>query len=402
MKTTSCYQDGSSLTIGLWAWALVVFASWGGAWGKDFAPIDQLPVVQELPNPFVMDDGSPVRSKEDWARRRAELKESILYYEYGRMAPPPGNVRAEVLSSTANDQLGAVEKKILLTMGPGSKVSTHLELTIPTGKGPFPVIITGDLGWGKKPLPIQGMVAKRGYILAEFDRTEIAPDSKDRTQGVYPVYPEYDWGAVSAWAWGFHRVVDYLITQDYVDASRIIVTGHSRGGKATLLAGATDDRIALTAPNNSGCGGAGCYRFQAEKSERIEDILKNFPFWFSPRFGQFIGKTDRLPFDQHSLKALVAPRALLSTEALGDLWANPEGTQQSHLAAKEVFNFLGAGDRIGIYYREGKHEHNEGDWTVLMDFADRVLLHKTVERKFDELAYPNSRPAYKWTMPKGE
>ncbi|HEX2971675.1 MAG TPA: hypothetical protein VHP11_05050, partial [Tepidisphaeraceae bacterium] len=340
-----------------------------------------------------------VRSKEDWARRREELKSAILYYEYGRMAPPPGNIKAEELSSTTNDQSGFVEKKILLTMGPDHKVSTHLELTIPSGKGPFPVIITGDLGWGKIKTPIQSLVIKRGYVLAEFNRTEIASDSKDRTQGVYPVYPQYDWGALSAWAWGYHRVIDYLVTQDYIDPARIAVTGHSRGGKATLLAGATDERIALTVPNNSGCGGAGCYRLQAEKSERIDDILKNFPYWFSPRFGQFIGKTDRLPFDQHSLKALIAPRALLTTEALGDLWANPEGTQQSHLAAGEVFDFLGASDRIGIYYRPGKHEQNEADWTVLLDFADRVMLGKTVDRKFDQLPFPNLPRPYHWATP---
>src|SRR5205823_14582644 len=130
-----------------------------------------------------------------------------------------------------------------------------------------------------------------------------------------------------------HRVVDYLSTLDVIDKKHIAATGHSRGGKAALLAGATDERIALTAPNNSGCGGAGCYRFQADKSEDITAILKNFPFWFEPRFHEFIGRIDRLPIDQHTVKALVAPRALLSTEALDDLWANPKGTQQTYLAA---------------------------------------------------------------------
>src|SRR5262249_28075764 len=159
--------------------------------------------------------------------------------------------------------------------------------------------------------------------------------------------------------------------------------GHSRGGKATLLAGATDTRIALTAPNNSGCGGAGCYRFQGEKSEDIAAILKNFPFWFQPHFAEFIGHEDRLPFDQHTLKALVAPRALLSTEALGDLWANPSGTQQTYLAAREVFAFLGASEHIGIVFRPGGHEHNAEDWTTLLDFADRQLLGKSSTRLFD-------------------
>jgi hypothetical protein len=97
---------------------------------------------------------------------------------------------------------------------------------------------------------------------------------------------------------------------------------------------------------------------------------------------------DRLPFDQHSVKALVAPRALLSTEALGDLWANPEGTQRTHLAAKQVYEFLGATDKTAIYFREGKHEHNADDWNVLLDFADKTFFNRAVERKFDNLAFP--------------
>jgi hypothetical protein len=161
-----------------------------------------------------------------------------------------------------------------------------------------------------------------------------------------------------------------------VQTNHLAVTGHSRGGKAALLAGATDERIALTAPNNSGAGGAGCYRVQGPKSEALERITKVFPFWFESRLAEFGGKIDRLPIDQHSVKALVAPRALLTTEALGDLWANPSGTQQTHLAAREVYAFLGAADKIGIAFREGGHEHNLADWQVLLDFADRQWFGK--------------------------
>lgn len=365
---------------------------------KELPPADQLPAIQQLPDPFLFNNGSRVATRDDWARRREELKALVLYYEYGHMPPAPGNVKATELSSSVNQETGAVEKSLLLTMGPDNKISTHLDLTIPRGQGPFPVIITGDLSWGKIKDPIPAHVVKRGYILAEFNRTEIVPDSKERT-GAYAAYPEYDWGAAAAWAWGYHRVVDYLLTRDDVDRARIAITGHSRGGKATLIAGATDERIALTAPNNSGCGGAGCYRFQADKSEDIAAILKNFPFWFQPNFKDFIGRVDRLPFDQHSVKALVAPRALLSTEALGDLWANPEGTQQTYLAARHVYDFLGASDKIGIYFRQGKHEQNEQDWLVLLDFADRVFFGRMGNRRFDELAFPNSQRHFFWTAP---
>jgi dienelactone hydrolase len=366
---------------------------------SNFLPVDQLPAIAELPDPFLRPDGSRVRTKEEWTHQRKGLLARVLHYEYGPLPAVPEKVSAQEVKTEEYEPRLAVEKQYLLKMGPKNAVQTNLFLTIPTLKrGPFPVVITGDLGWGRVKPNIIRQVAERGYILAEFSRVEIAPDSAEKA-GVYSAYPDYQGGRLAAWAWGYHRVVDYLLTRDDVDKKHIAVTGHSRGGKTALLAGATDERIALTVPNNSGCGGAGCYRLQAEKSEDIAAITKNFPFWFAPHFTDFIGKIDRLPFDQHTVKALVAPRALLSTEALGDLWANPKGTQQTYTAAKEVFDFLGAGDRIGIVFREGKHEQNADDWNVLLDFADKQFLGKKIERRFDALAFPDAAKGYTWKAP---
>ncbi len=350
--------------------------------------VDQLPSIKELPDPMVFRDGSKAQSIEDWPRRRAELKALIQFYEYGHLPPAPGNIKAVEINAQKHPTLPATENRLKLEMGPNQQLALFLDLTIPDGAGPFPVIIRGDLCWGKVKPEIMEAVIKRGYILAEFDRTNLATDKKNVPYALNLAYPDHDPSALAAWAWGFSRVIDHLHTLPMVDKSRIAATGHSRGGKAVLLAGAMDERIALTVPNNSGCGGAGCYRLQAAKSEDIGAITKNFPFWFVPRFQQFIGQVDKLPFDQHSVKALVAPRALLTTEALGDLWANPSGTQATHLAAKPVYEFLGAPDKIAIYFREGKHEHNLDDWNVLLDFADKVMLGKTVDRKFNNFAFP--------------
>src|SRR6185437_1970277 len=127
-----------------------------------------------------------------------------------------------------------------------------------------------------------------------FDRTAVAPDKNDRSTGVYPLYPGYDWGALAAWAWGFSRVMDYVSTRQDVDRAKIIVTGHSRGGKATLLAGALDERVALTVPNGSGAGGGGCFRVQYPLTETLQAIETRFPYWFAPQFAQFIGHVDQL------------------------------------------------------------------------------------------------------------
>lgn len=360
--------------------------------------VGSLPVITELPDPFLQKNGRRVQTPRAWKAQRRALLDLILRDEYGTLPPKPSRIVGTETASLPLKEGFADQKEIRLTIGDNDLIQTRLLLTVPKGKGKFPVIVRGDLCWGQVKPEIAAEIVKRGYALAEFDRTEIAPDSAER-RGVYAAYPDYHGGRLAAWAWGYHRVVDYLLTRREIDKGKIIVTGHSRGGKATLLAGAIDERIALTVPNNSGCGGAGCYRLQAAKSEAISDIVRNFPFWFQPDFGAFIGHADRLPFDQHSVKALIAPRALLTTEALGDLWANPHGTQQSHLAAREVFRFLGAEDKLGIVFREGTHEHNAADWDALMDFADLQLRGRSVTRRFDAFAFPETPSPYSWRAP---
>jgi hypothetical protein len=377
---------------------LLVLGLAGSVWCQAHPSVDKLPPLAELPDPFLKPDGARIQRRQEWNDHRKTLLDVVLHYEYGTLPPAPDQVSGTELSAKKIEKTGATEKEILLAMGPEAAVRTHLILTVPPGKGPFPAVIRGDLGWGRVNANIVADVTQRGYILAEFSRVEIAPDSRERG-GLYAAYPAYQGGRLAVWAWGYHRVVDYLYSLKEVDRERIAVTGHSRGGKTALLAGATDERIALTAPNNSGCGGAGCYRLQADKSEDIAAILENFPYWFQPHFGDFIGRVDRLPFDQHTVKALVAPRALLSTEALGDLWANPKGSQQTYQAAREVFDFLRVPERIGIVFRPGPHEQNAQDWAALLDFADQQFFGKKVARRFDQLDFPDAPSGHSWKKP---
>lgn len=365
-----------------------------------------LPSVKELPSPFTFADGSPVKSPEDWPRRRKELLGLFLKYEYGAL-PPPSEVKAHMDAaahpSTQPSLSSATEEQLTLTMGPKGEVTTKLLLTIPPTtaehKPPFPVIVRGDLCWGRVKPEILQEVVSRGYILAEFDRTMIAADKIGRGNGVYAAYPDFDGGCLSAWAWGFSRVTDYLLTRPDVDAKRVVFTGHSRGGKACLLAGALDERAAIVVPNGSGCGGAGCYRIQPPKTEDLARITHVFPFWFEPTFNEFAGHEDHLPFDQHELKACVAPRALLETSAIGDVWANGPGTQATHEAAAEVFQFLVVPQRLGIHWRPGKHEHNLVDWTALLDFADAQFTGKAPAQNFDQRQFADQAKAYSWKAP---
>lgn len=232
-----------------------------------------------------MNDGTRLETKADWATRREEIKAMILYYQYSHMPPAPKNIVAKELSSAVTYNGSATKKHILLSMGPERQVKINVGIIIPKGKGPFPVILKNDRCILN--VPIAEEIVNRGYIVADYVRTNLDPDNKDTVGPAQSAYPDYDWATLAVWAWGGMRVIDYLVTLDIVDKERIAFTGHSRGGKTALLAGALDERIALVVPNGSGCGGAGCYRIQAEKSETLDDITKpsRFAYWFHPRLG---------------------------------------------------------------------------------------------------------------------
>ncbi len=358
-------------------------------------------VVGELPNPFVFIDGSNVTCQNDWPRRRNELLDVCVDIEYGGLPPASDSTALEILHvSQIRWMPGAqfVSSRVVCRgVNPFSFVMT---LHIPEGQGPFPVVLTGDACWRYVTDKLAIDVVNRGMILAQFNRVEIAPDmnNSERDQGIYPIFPG-EYGALAAWAWGYHRCVDALFCHESVDAGRIAIVGHSRGGKTTLLAGATDERIALTSANGSGAGGAGCYRWQGPSSEHLSDSLRAFPYWYGPKLPDYLGRETELPFDQHYLKSAIAPRALLTTEALGDLWANPSGTWQTHLATREVYRFLGVGPNLAIHYREGEHEHNDEDWRCFLDFMEWQLCGQTRPSGLDQNPFPEQPSAFGWTAP---
>ena len=366
-----------------------------------------LPSIKELPDPFLMDNGSRVTNRSQWMAQREKLKEKFQLYEYGHL-PPSSPVKVHNLSDDSIMIIGnrrIIKQIVHLKTGPNGALSFTINIFMPVnGKASFPVIINGDLCWGSlqnrlKPEELLSLV-ERGYIIAEFDREKFAPDKNIRNQGVYPLYPDYDCGALAAWAWGFHRTIDYLLTQQYTDKNRICVTGWSRGGKAALLAGAMDERIALVAPNCSGTCGSGPLRYVDIGGEKIDNIAIRFPYWFNSNFQNFLGNNrDKLPLDQHTLIAMVAPRAYLCTNGFKDSWANPKGTAQAHLAAREVFVALGVENKMGIFYADSGHDHNMDKWTALLNFTDMVFYGNKAAYDFDSIPFPNLEKAYSWSRP---
>ncbi len=351
-------------------------------------------VTTKLTDPFWHPSGQRLRTPREWAAHRQHLLVPLLALQYGELPPAPAcPVQSELLHrATLRDMQGAALYSLRVHAAHLGSPHFALQVWAPSGNGPWPVVLSGDACWHYATDRVKALVLERGYCLAQFNRVELASDTQ-----MSPVSPAH--AAIATWAWGYHRCLDALLQLDFVNPSQIAVVGHSRGGKAALLAGATDERIALTSANNSGAGGAGCYRWRGQGAETLADIVQTFPHWFNPRLAEYANNEHLLPFDQHFLKALIAPRALLTTEALDDLWANPEGTWQTHQAALEVYRFLGAEQRMAIHWRMGGHAHTLQDWSALLDFADSEFRNTAKQRQAQANPFLTLPRAFGWASP---
>ncbi len=365
-------------------------------------PVDALPELDQLPDPFAMRDGSRVRTPADWRRRRAEIIAMLAHYEYGHTPPPPDNLRAVDVSTTSVLQGRGRLRRTTLEMGPDHRVRVRIGIYLPTRPaGPVPVLLSVEPVWDESLQPVADLALRRGYAFAGYVPQDLDPDDDDRTNGVHPLYPEYDWATLAAWAWGAMRLLDYLNTLPEIDTDRVAITGHSRCGKTALLAGALDARFALVAPHASGCGGAASHRIDGPKCETLPMITEpeRFHYWFHPRLRTFAGKEARLPFDQHFLRALVAPRPVVSIDGLDDLWANPLGTQQIGRATQPVYDFLGVAHRNVAHFRPGGHDTTLEDWRVLLDYCDHFLRGKPRPHTPTRLPDPDAPRPFRWQAP---
>lgn len=391
-----------------------------------------LPRRTELVDPLIALDGKKVTTRDEWySRRRPELKELFQHYMYGRYPQIKAKVQGRVLHEDRQAFGGqATLREVQVDLGIDKCPPIHLLIVVPNRRaGSVPVFVgmnfcgnhclatdpgigiptawmydrqpgaknnrATEEGRGKEmnTWPLERAV-QRGYAVATFYSGEIEPDRNDHREGIAIVtaasgQARSDHTArIMAWAWGIHRAIDYLATVEEIDAQRIAVVGHSRLGKTALLAAAFDDRIALTIPHQAGCGGTAPSRCSNPKAETVKRINTSFPHWFCDRFKEFNDDPARLPFDQHALAALCAPRPVLFTNAVEDQWANPSGQFEVLKAASPVYEFLGVEglaaeaepepgklvhSRLGYYVRPGKHSMTTEDWQVFFEFADKWL-----------------------------
>lgn len=388
-----------------------------------------------LPDPLLKADGKHITSSTEWiqTQRSAMLK---LFEEnvYGRMPAKPKDMYFKVIDIDSFALDGKAIKKQVTIFFTRSNPSPSMDLLIylPRSKKPVPVFtglnfygnqtINADAGirisqqWvmNDKNIGIENNkateasrgkdsgkwaveeVLNHGYGLATAYYGDLEPDNPDGWKtGIRTTMKnelsinENEWGAIGAWAWGLSRIMDYLETDKEIDAKKVVVTGHSRLGKACLWAAANDTRFAIVVSNESGEGGAAlAKRWFGETTEKINTT---FPHWFAPAYKQYNNHPELLPVDQHILLSLIAPRPLYVASAADDLWADPKGEFLSAKNAEPVYALFGkkglgveemplvnhpVGETIRYHVRSGKHDFTLYDWQQYLKFADEQFSKK--------------------------
>lgn len=312
-----------------------------------------LPTNAFLPDPFAFFNGPRVNTQADWTCRRAEIAALAQQFEYGDKPNTPSSavtssVSGNTLAVTVNDN--------------GKTLSFNASITYPsTGTAPFPAMIAiGGSSLNNSALSTQGVA------VINFPNDQIAQQANQSSRGVGSFYNMFgsghSAGAMMAWAWGVSRLIDALEKTPgaRIDTSRLGVTGCSRNGKGALVAGAFDERIKLTIPQESGSGGSGNWRVsdfmlsQGQQTQTLSEIVGE-NVWFRANFNQFSSAATKLPFDHHSLIGLVAPRAIFLIDN-DILWLGPQSSWTDANAAHMIWQSLGVPDRMGYSLTNG-HTH---------------------------------------------
>ena len=386
-----------------------------------------------------MSDGRRVGSPADWFEKRApELRELFQEHMLGRLPEhSPVRVRVHRRDPTALEGKAILHELDLEVGLPGpiqlllflpAKASSprpcflgmnfggnHTVTDDPLVRLPAGFVIPrfgtadgradpGKRGFHRDRWSVRASLA-RGYAVATFYYGDVVPDDPklgtERLRELWPASSSSEGGstaAVMAWAWGLMRAIDYLSTRSDLDPARLAVVGHSRLGKAALVATAFDPRIALAIPSQSGCGGAAPSRLPPDlagpgpdertRVETLRALNDRFPHWFCPNFHRFNGHPEHLPFDQDALIALCAPRPVLLSNAEEDHWANPEGQFAMLRTADPLYRLVTesgldasqmpppgglVSSRLGYFFRPGPHSTTPEDWAAWLRFADRWL-----------------------------
>jgi len=372
----------------------------------------------KLPDPLLLKNGKRVTTaKMWWNQRRAEIVEDFDREIYGRVPRKTPTVNWELIATTRElkDNIPVITKQLVGHVDNSSyplvTVNIQLTLTTPAGAtGPVPVIMEFGFG-GPRPggAPGGGPAAGNGpgwqqQVLAKgWGYAVIIPNSIQAdngaglTQGIIGLVnkgqprKQDDWGALRAWAWGASRALDYFETDKSVDAKQVGIEGHSRYGKATVVAMAYDQRFAIAFVSSSGAGGVKLHR--RNWGELVENVAApNEYHWMAGNFLKYAGPLNwnDMPVDSHELVALCAPRPVFISAGAtkGDGWVDAKGMFLAGVGAGPVYKLLGKRD-LGtaefppietplidgdVAFRQHSGGHTPGpNWPTFLAFAGRYI-----------------------------
>jgi len=350
-----------------------------------------------LPDPFAMNDGTRISTKEQWACRRNEVKKDLEQYEIGQK-PDPSTItelKATLDGSTLSVKVTTKDGNITLT----SKVS---------GSGNCVAIgMNGNAGniSGCRQIP---------FSHDQVVKYAMGNDTHDKNDPFYKVYPSLvgKIGKYAAWSWGISRLIDGIVQvkdQLNVDVSKIGLQGCSYAGKMALFGGALDERVALTVAQESGGGGINSWRlsqaFTTRTKINVEKIDNTSGIWFLSSMKNL--NPTQLPHDHHELVAMIAPRAVIVLGNPPYDWLGDESGYKSVMAAKEVWTALGVPGNIG-YDFTGGHEHCQAassQVTSVNTFVNKFLKGQsanteiTIQPKRDEFSLTIGQDVINWTTP---
>ena len=353
-----------------------------------------------LPDPFLSMSGSRITSVADWTCRRAEIKAQLENWELGPKPPKPMMVSGGVTSTSITVNAGDGTNSITFT------ASVSLP---PTGSAPYPAII-GYIGGSLNATAVTSL----GVAIINFNNDDLGAQTNASSRGQGKFYDLYGAshraGSLMAWAWGVSRIMDVLLQSDniVIDAKHVGVTGCSRDGKGALVAGAFDERIALTIPQESGSGGTATWRisdFQKSQGTNVQTLseITGENDWFSGSFAQFNVAATKLPFDHHMLMGMVAPRGLLAIDNTGIDWLTAPSSWGGEQAGRMIYQSLGVPANLGAsQVSHGDHCAFQASQQPEVDaFIKKFLLGQDVAidvDKTDDPAFDQTR-WIDWTAP---
>ncbi|MGW4822584.1 glucuronyl esterase domain-containing protein [Streptomyces sp. NPDC004227] len=322
-----------------------------------------------LPDPFKRLNGTRISAASDWRCRRAEIRDLAQRSVYGQKPARPagvtGTVSASSITVNVSDQ--------------GRSASFSASVSLPSGSGPFPaVIVLGGLGADTATIKASG-VAVINYDPYSVGKEGTARNNK---QGAfYSVYgSSSSTGLLMAWSWGVSRIIDVIEQSggSILKASATGVTGCSRFGKGAIVAGAFDQRVALTMPIESGSGGVPILRGIPGESgaQPLSSAYSEQP-WLGDAFSSYTGNPNSLPVDTHEILGMVAPRGLFVMENPYVDWLAARSGSVAALGAAEVYKALGAASNISYWsdVQNGTHCAVRSEWkTPLQQSIQKFLL----------------------------